>query len=73
MTEDTYELKLHELIKEIAKGLDEANTLYGTHHGFIGLLIRDPTIGNIDVIHNCKKIKDVIKILQLTIDQLQKE
>jgi hypothetical protein len=64
---------LHKLIDGVMKGLDEANKKHGSEHGFIGLLIRDPTLGNIDIMHNCTNNEDIIKILQLTIDQLQEK
>lgn len=73
MKEDDHSLKIYKLSEQLMDGLAQVNKLYNTEHGFIGLLIRGPTLGNIDVLHNCEDPKDIIKILQLTIDQLKKE
>lgn len=73
MNDDDYSLKIYELSERLMEGITQINERYRTEHGFIGLLIRDPTLGNIDVLHNCEDPKDIIKILQLTIEQLKKE
>ncbi len=49
------------------------NNETGHTTGYIGLIVRDFSIRNIDVINNCKTTKDIIRILKLTIKQLEKK
>ncbi len=71
MSEHHYEGELLKLSKRLLEGIKLANKKYNTQHGFIGLLIRDPSIGNIDIIHNCNNSENLIHVLELTIKQLK--
>ncbi len=71
MNEDHYSGKLLELSERLLEGIKFANKKYNTQHGFIGLLIRNPSIGNVDIIHNCNNNEDIIYLLELTIKQLK--
>jgi len=67
-----YEETMESLSRRLARLLAIKNEKTGYTSGFIGLVVRDLSIGNIDIIHNCKHKKDIIKILKITIKQLKK-
>jgi len=68
-----YNKALEKLMDNFYENIQEQNLKHGTTHGFIGLMIRDESIGNIDIMHNCVREKDIIKVLELVIQQLKGE
>ncbi len=46
--------------------------MFGTQHGFIMIMIRDPSIGNVDVAHNFKDDNDLINIMECALDTIKK-
>lgn len=68
-----YEDTIENLTSRLTKLMTLRNKETGYIMGYIGLIIRDSSIGNIDIIHNCKTNEGIIKILQATIQQLKRE
>ena len=71
MSDKYYEGILTELSERMWSGIEEINKIHNTSHGFIGLVIRDPTVGNVDIMHNCTNEEYLIKILDVTLQQLK--
>lgn len=67
-----YDKDLLMLIDRIHEGMEATNKLTGSHYGFVMLMIRDPSAGNVDVAHNFKDDKDLIHIMELSIETIKK-
>ncbi len=67
-----YEETVESFTSRLTKLITLSNKETGYVMGSIGLIVRDSSIGNIDVIHNCKTNEDITEILKLTIKQLEK-
>ena len=68
-----YEESLESLTLKLTTLMNIKNKETGKQQGYIGLIIRDPSVGNVDVIHNCTNIDDLINILKITITSLEKK
>jgi len=66
-----YDETIEDLTMRLAELLSVKNKKNGFISGYIGLMIRDLSCGNIDIIHNCDNRNDIINILQLAIVQLK--
>ncbi len=73
MSESHYEGKLQELSERLFEGIKYANKKYGTEHAYVGLMTRDASFGNIDIMHNFTDERDLICILELSLAQLKGE
>jgi len=69
---ENYAKSLIKLIDQIHEDMDATNKLTGTKHGFVMLMIRDPSPGNVDVAHNFNKDEDLIQIMELAIETIKK-
>lgn len=68
---DDYEETIEGLTSKLTDLLAIKNKETNYTSGYIGLIIRDSSIGNIDIIHNCTTVEDIITILQTAISQLK--
>ncbi len=69
---ERYEGSLIKLIERLQDGMEKQNKMFGTQHGFIMIMIRDPSIGNVDVAHNFKDDNDLINIMECALDTMKK-
>ncbi len=67
-----YEGTLLTLVDRLQQTMALQNEFTGTKHGFIMLIIRDPSEGNIDVAHNFTSEKDLINVLNWAVDTVKK-
>lgn len=67
-----YNETLEKLIEKLHQGIELSNKINNVNQGFIGLIVRDASIGNIDIMHNCYCEDDLIHLLSITVEQLKK-
>jgi hypothetical protein len=64
-------LELFEI--KLAKLLNAKNKETDSMQGYVGLIIRDLSVGNIDAIHNCKNKSVLVNVLKLAINSIINE
>lgn len=66
-----YEGTLIRLLDKLQEGMDLQNKKFGTRHGFVMMIIRDPTAGNVDIAHNFTESDDLINIMECALDTIK--
>lgn len=68
-----YSKTLMELLKRLENEVNKQNKQFGTKHGFVMMIIRDPSVGNVDVMHNFSKVQDLQNVFEWSLDTIKKE
>jgi len=68
-----YKDKIELVAHAFMLAIEESNEINNTKQGFIGLIIRDLSTGNIDLVHNLVKNKDLVYVLEETLQTLKRK